>query len=283
MTIQEAKDLKKVILESQPLLRPNYMLEKVLIEGEKIFNFHEWANGKPYEGAFLIRNEYGDAYWIALINWNSKIGFYLIVFPEKRNGPMIEIHTLENVEDFKVFKWRYKPSKRDKNNEERKRIFEKYSLDLNVSISFPEKPYEVQSFLDELFSLAETRIKADDLVVNEPEIREGFPEGKRVERLHYYRERNHKVIRLAKAYFKEKNGRLFCQICEFDFRNVYGKVGEDYIEAHHTLPLSEIENAQIKTRIEDIALLCSNCHKMIHRKRPWLTMSEIKSLIASRK
>ncbi|MCW5921401.1 MAG: HNH endonuclease [Saprospiraceae bacterium] len=76
---------------------------------------------------------------------------------------------------------------------------------------------------------------------------------------------------------------MFCQICGFDFQQVYGKVGEDYIEAHHTLPLSEIENEQTQTQIEDIALLCSNCHKMIHRKRPWLTMTKIKDLIANQK
>ncbi|MBX2890305.1 MAG: HNH endonuclease [Saprospiraceae bacterium] len=283
MTIQEAKNLRKTILESSTLLQPSYVIEKKLTDGERISNFHDWANGKLYEGAFLIRNDYGEAYWLVLIKWNLKIGYYLVVFPEKKSGPMIEIRNLENTSASKFFTWRYKPSKRDKNNEERKRIFEKYSLDLNVSISFPEKSYEVQAFLDELFSLAEIRIKADALIANEPEIREGFPEGKRIERLHYRRERNPKVVRLAKKNFKEKNGRLFCQICGFDFQQVYGKVGEDYIEAHHTLPLSEIENEQTQTQIEDIALLCSNCHKMIHRKRPWLTMIEIKNLIANHK
>jgi predicted HNH restriction endonuclease len=36
-----------------------------------------------------------------------------------------------------------------------------------------------------------------------------------------------------------------------------------------------------KTRAADIALVCSNCHRMLHRRRPWLTMSDLKTLLTS--
>ena len=41
-----------------------------------------------------------------------------------------------------------------------------------------------------------------------------FPEGKISERKHKFRERNSKVVQLAKQIFKDKNGRLFCEVCE---------------------------------------------------------------------
>lgn len=105
-----------------------------------------------------------------------------------------------------------------------------------------------------------------------------FVEGKRKLRTHLIRERNPKIIKLAKERFKEKHGRLFCEVCDFDFYEKYGELGEDFIEGHHTIPVSELEDGQ-STRVEDIALVCSNCHKMLHRRRPWLNKMELKELI----
>lgn len=105
-----------------------------------------------------------------------------------------------------------------------------------------------------------------------------FPEGKVVERTHKFRERNSKVVQIAKDNFKKKNGKLFCQICNFDFEDTYGSIGKDFIEGHHTIAVSEMRTDH-KTKPEDIAMLCSNCHKMVHTKRPWLTMANIKKLL----
>ena len=107
----------------------------------------------------------------------------------------------------------------------------------------------------------------------------GFSEGKKKLRQHIYRERNPRVILLAKQKFKEQhNGKLFCEICGFDFQEKYGDIGEDFIEGHHTIPVSELNEGHI-TRIDDIALVCSNCHRMLHRRRPWLNKEELKSLL----
>lgn len=110
---------------------------------------------------------------------------------------------------------------------------------------------------------------------------EGFVEGKKKLIQHIVRERNPKVIRLAKLKFKEEHdGQLFCEICGFNFAELYGEIGEDFIEGHHTIPVSELQEGQ-KTRVEDIAIVCSNCHRMLHKKRPWLTKEQLKSLISS--
>ncbi|WP_322923602.1 HNH endonuclease [Paenibacillus campi] len=109
-----------------------------------------------------------------------------------------------------------------------------------------------------------------------------FPEGKQKLRLHIYRERNPNVIKAAKEKFKSNHdGRLFCEICEFDYSEKYGELGEGYIEGHHTVPISELEENS-KTRAEDIVLVCANCHRMLHRKRPWLSKNELKNILLSK-
>lgn len=106
-----------------------------------------------------------------------------------------------------------------------------------------------------------------------------FYEGKVSYVKHIVRERNRELIATAKSNFKSKqNGKLYCEICGFDFAKTYGEIGNDFIEAHHTKPISEMQEGE-KTNIEDIAMVCSNCHSMIHRRKPWLTVDQFKKLI----
>ena len=106
-----------------------------------------------------------------------------------------------------------------------------------------------------------------------------FVEGKMAIRKHIVRERNQELIKKAKQNFKKShNGRLFCEVCNFDFFEHYGKIGDGFIEAHHIKPVSEMKDGE-KTNISDIVMLCSNCHSMIHRKKPWITKQDLKSLV----
>lgn len=52
-----------------------------------------------------------------------------------------------------------------------------------------------------------------------------YSEGAKVLKKYYQRERNSKIIKLAKEKFKKENERLYCEICGFDFEKVYGKLG----------------------------------------------------------
>ena len=58
-----------------------------------------------------------------------------------------------------------------------------------------------------------------------------------------------------------------CQACSFDFEKRYGEIGKGFIEAHHLRPLSELpEGEQVSLDPKsDFAVLCANCHRMIHR------------------
>jgi 5-methylcytosine-specific restriction protein A len=107
---------------------------------------------------------------------------------------------------------------------------------------------------------------------------ETFPEGRVLFRLHRARERNRNLVKRAKVLAMQQHGRLFCCVCQFEFVARYGAIGEGFIECHHTRPLSELA-AETVTRLSDLALVCSNCHRMIHRKRPWLTIQRLAALL----
>ncbi len=74
-----------------------------------------------------------------------------------------------------------------------------------------------------------------------------------------------------------------CQICGFDFSDVYGELGEGYIELHHIRPLSESNETQ-QTTLDDVAMVCSNCHRMLHRNgKNALPIEELIKIIQTRK
>lgn len=119
----------------------------------------------------------------------------------------------------------------------------------------------------------------DNIGVSLIQDEECFSEGKVILRKHIIRERNSQLIKRAKEKFKEKHeGKLYCEICKTDFSQVYGDLGKDFIEAHHIKPVSEMQDGD-ETSINDIVMLCSNCHSMVHRRKSWLTREELKSIL----
>ncbi len=104
------------------------------------------------------------------------------------------------------------------------------------------------------------------------------PEGRLLTVQHQRRERRPELVKKKKQKVLERTGHLLCEACQFDFSKTYGSRGEGFIECHHTKPLSEA-GAEAKTRLDDLALLCSNCHRMIHVKSPWLTVEELRKLL----
>jgi 5-methylcytosine-specific restriction protein A len=107
---------------------------------------------------------------------------------------------------------------------------------------------------------------------------EEFPEGRVLFRAHRARERNRTLVTRAKQLAQKRSGRLACQVCEFVFGVRYGRLGEGYIECHHVVPISQLRPGS-RTKVTDLALLCSNCHRMVHRRRPWLSMIELTSML----
>lgn len=73
-----------------------------------------------------------------------------------------------------------------------------------------------------------------------------------------------------------------CQVCGFDFGSFYGQIGLDYIEVHHRVPVSSMGGTYRVDPVNDLVPVCGNCHAMLHRKNPPLSVDELKTLLVSR-
>ncbi|MFJ4436298.1 HNH endonuclease [Streptomyces sp. NPDC088923] len=102
-------------------------------------------------------------------------------------------------------------------------------------------------------------------------------EGRLLMRRHTARERNKSLRKKKIASVLQRGGRLACEACGFDFEKIYGDRGAGYIECHHVLPLHVAGEGH--TKLSDLALICANCHRMIHRRAPWPTPGELRVLV----
>ncbi len=109
-----------------------------------------------------------------------------------------------------------------------------------------------------------------------------FSEGHVLTRLHVHRERNRAAVDAKIKQVWRRDGRLACEVCAFDFFAFYGEVGRMFAECHHVIPLAEAAFIR-QTRLADLAIVCANCHRMLHRARPVLTLDGLKNLIARQK
>ncbi|MGY1663883.1 HNH endonuclease [Geodermatophilus sp. SYSU D00705] len=109
---------------------------------------------------------------------------------------------------------------------------------------------------------------------------EGADEGGMLERWHLAYERDRGLRQRKIRSVLDAGGRIDCEVCSFSFEDTYGPRGHQYIEVHHRTPLHV--TGPTRTNLTDLALLCSNCHRMIHRRQPWLTVDELKLCIAQR-
>ena len=102
-------------------------------------------------------------------------------------------------------------------------------------------------------------------------------EGGVIIRLHKRYERDPRLI-AAKKRAAKAAGELRCQVCGFDFEARYGELGADFIEVHHIRPVHTLKPGS-KTKLEDLATVCSNCHRMAHRRREPLSLADIKAAL----
>ncbi len=71
-----------------------------------------------------------------------------------------------------------------------------------------------------------------------------------------------------------------CSVCDFEFGRIYGDIGAGFIHVHHLTPLSLIGKRYTVNARTDLRPVCPNCHEMLHRKTPPLTIEELKARIS---
>jgi len=107
-------------------------------------------------------------------------------------------------------------------------------------------------------------------------------EGRLLTLIHKKRERNSKLVLLKKQMILQKTGILECEACSFDFGDFYGDYGKGTIECHHIIPLCNLF-FQKSTKVDELSILCSNCHRVIHRANPMLEIGTLKNIICERR
>lgn len=155
-------------------------------------------------------------------------------------------------------------------------------LDKLVREEFRANPVEMRALAARIRELLREGIDGEfNNGANDPDVDEmSAREGGIVLRAHLRRERDPKLRRRKLAHAKRRGVPIACEVCGFDFERIYGDRGRDYIECHHRTPLHV--TGETETRLSDLALICSNCHRMVHRTNPWLTVEALKELVTSR-
>ena len=133
------------------------------------------------------------------------------------------------------------------------------ALDAEVWASYRDSP-ELTAIASELRAGV---VPERAFPVTPEEDEDGIREGRLLYRRHRARERNRALVTKKKRQVLSRGEPLACEVCGFDYAVVYGNRGEGYIECHHLVPLAEA--GESTTSLTDLALVCANCHRMLHR------------------
>jgi predicted HNH restriction endonuclease len=100
-------------------------------------------------------------------------------------------------------------------------------------------------------------------------------EGKTLTRVHAYKERDRKLVKVAKNHYRSIwGGALKCESCGLMPKDLYGEHGESCIEAHHKTPIAELLPDSV-TAVSDLAMLCASCHRIVHSAKPILDIGDV--------
>lgn len=148
-------------------------------------------------------------------------------------------------------------------------------LDATVWDQYASEPDELHRIASAIRAAAESSLLPAIPEADEEDIE--ADEGRLLTRLHRVRERNPRLVERKKAAALATQGSLPCEVCTFDFAVTYGPLGERFVEAHHLVPLAQAGTST--TKLADLVLVCSNCHRMLHRAKPWISPAQLKELL----
>ena len=165
-------------------------------------------------------------------------------------------------------------------NDKRNGLPSHSKLDKQIWDEFNENKDLLRNLAQSIIDITEDKELNSKLYLMTQDEEETFEvkEGLVLYKLHKIRERKKSIINKKKEKVLKETGKLECEICGFDFNKFYGILGKGFIECHHCIPLNQM-NSNYKTRLEDLILLCSNCHRVVHRNIDKVTIEELKIII----
>jgi len=72
-----------------------------------------------------------------------------------------------------------------------------------------------------------------------------------------------------------------CAVCATDFEQTYGAIGRGFIHVHHLRELAKVGASYKVDPVNDLRPVCANCHAMLHRRAPALTIRQLKAVVAA--
>ena len=121
-------------------------------------------------------------------------------------------------------------------------------------------------FKSDLLKLTQARVERET-ALKRTEAIEGAPSKREAQ----FRKRNAALIAAKKAHSDYR-----CEVCTFNFEERYGSLGREFIVAHHVEPIGSRRGAS-RTSLNDIKLVCANCHAMIHKEDPPISLSKLRA------
>lgn len=154
-------------------------------------------------------------------------------------------------------------------------------LDKKMFNEFNDKQDQLNNIVKEIINItSNAAIKDEILHIEEDEqtAADTVEEGTILYKLHKVRERVPGIIKKKKEETLKKKGKLICEVCGFDFHDSYGDLGKGFIECHHRTPLGSIK-ASTQTSLKDLALVCSNCHRMLHKNINFMSVDSLRKVV----
>jgi len=97
---------------------------------------------------------------------------------------------------------------------------------------------------------------------------------------HIRLERDRALVKRAKAVWLARDPQLRCEVCRLSFVEAYGDLGSGFIEAHHRSALAEVDGP-VETTVDDLAPVCANCHRMLHRQE-FMSIDDLRRSLRAR-
>lgn len=158
--------------------------------------------------------------------------------------------------------------------------FRAVKYDTDTSNLYPAKNIRRNDAIAVLY-LDSQPIPTDSNVADDPTISQAAAlEGGLALATHLRRERHRQLIDAKRRSYRAEHGRLSCQACKITETDLPPSIGEGCFEVHHTQPIGQREVASVTT-LDDLALLCANCHRMIHRSSPIPSINKLSELLAN--
>ena len=146
-------------------------------------------------------------------------------------------------------------------------VYEQHAMNLKVLIEFP--------LVDAADGLTDIAGSADVVILDEV-VREGETRWRYQE----YRMRSNQLRNAAMEHYSS-GGKILCEACTFEFGAAYPRIGEGYIQIHHLKPVSYMRGEPLKLSeaLANVRPLCANCHQMVHRERPPVTIANLRAIL----